>query len=78
MGQVYSNCVSVPKNKRKQIGIVGCLTITCFTVLQRIRNKVDHAYVEMLNLYTTGKVISNTAWQRFFKLSIITALKFIF
>lgn len=50
MGQVYSNCVSVPKNKMKQIGIVRCITINCFTVLQIIRNKaVDHAYVEILN-----------------------------
>lgn len=48
MGQVYSNCVSVPNNKIKQIGITRCVSINCLTVLKIIRKKVIvHSHMEI-------------------------------
>lgn len=50
MGQVYSNCVSVPNNKIKQIGITRCVSINCLTVLKIIRKKVIvHSHMEIFH-----------------------------
>lgn len=50
MGQVYSNRVSVPNNKIKQVGITRCVSINCLTVLKIIRKKVIvHSYIEIFH-----------------------------